>query len=252
MISYSFAPFVLRHPNGMAVRGLHYAARVAGRHPAVILSHGFNSCCADLVSRGEAFAAAGIDCYLFDFRGGGTRTTSDGRLSEMMTLSTECADLELVVGHALAQAGTDPDALFLMGESQGGLISVLVSQHMPGAFRGLLLFFPALMIPEASRERLAKHQTSVFGIELSPDFDREAAQLDPWCAMPDYAGEVLLLHGDSDMIVPLAISQKAQELFPHATLHVVAGAGHGFDGDDLRFALEACVAMVRGAVHAGA
>lgn len=252
MSSFAFAPFVLRHPGGMAVRGLHCAAQVAGRHPAVILSHGFNSCCADLTNRAEAFAAAGIDCYLFDFRGGGTRTTSDGGLSEMMTLSTECADLELVVGHALAQEGTDPDALFLMGESQGGLVSVLTAERMPGVFRGLLLFFPALMIPEASRERLAKGQTSVFGIELSPDFDREAAQLDPWRAMPDYEGEVLLLHGDNDMIVPLSISRKAQALFPHAALHVVAGAGHGFDGDDLHFALTACVAMVRGAAYAGA
>ena len=252
MKSYTVDPLILKHPDGTAVRGVHYAANAAGKRPAVIVSHGFNGCCADLLDRGEAFAEAGVDCFLFDFRGGGLRTTSDGKISEMMTLATECADLALVADHVRSQATIDAGALFLLGESQGGLVSVLTAAKQPAAFRGLLLWFPALMIPEASRERLAKKQSQVFGIRLSPDFDRQAAALDPWRAMPDYPGQVLLFHGDSDSVVPVDVSRKAQGLFPHAKLHVIPGAGHGFSGEALRFALHASIAMVQEAAHAGA
>ncbi len=252
MEAYSVDSFCLQHPDGTAVRGWHYSAKAPGKRPAIILSHGFNGCCADLLNRGEAFAGAGIDCFLFDFRGGGLRTTSDGNISEMMTLATECADLSLVADYARSQATTDAGALFLMGESQGGLISTLTATKQPDGFRGLLLWFPALMIPEAARQRLAKKQTEVFGIRLSPAFDAQAATVDPWRAMPDYPGPALLFHGDSDPIVPLEVSQKACQLFPYAKLHVIPGAGHGFGGDDFRFALQASIAMVKETAHAGA
>ena len=40
-------PFTLRHPDGSAVRGVHYVPEAAdGPAPAVVVSHGFNGCCA--------------------------------------------------------------------------------------------------------------------------------------------------------------------------------------------------------------
>ena len=67
--------------------------------------------------------------------------------------------------------------------------------------------------------------------------------------MPDYAGQVLLLHGDRDPVVPLDVSQKAEKLFPHAKLYVIKGAGHGFGGDDLSFALEKSIGMIKESAH---
>lgn len=247
MCSYTTEKLELKHPSGLTVRGIHNVPECGGKRPAVIICHGFNSCYADQLRQGAAFAEAGIDSYLFDFCGGGARTTSDGKLSEMMTLDTECADLKLVVDYVRARESTD--ALFLMGESQGGLISVMTAQKYPDLFRGLLLWFPALIIPDASRERFLKNDPTVFGIQLSPDFDRLAMQVDPWKAMPDYAGQVLLLHGDRDPVVPLDVSQKAEKLFPHAKLYVIKGAGHGFGGDDLSFALEKSIGMIKESAH---
>ncbi len=236
--------FALTHPDGSTVRGICYAAPGKGRRPAVIISHGFNGCCAALHGRGEAFNAAGIHCFLFDFRGGGEGTTSDGRLSEMMTHETECADLKLVLEYVRRQGDVDPDRVFLLGESQGGFISTLVTEDMPGAVRGLILWFPALMIPDASRERLARGIDQVFGIRLSPDFDRLAAKADPWTGMKGYHGRVLLIHGDRDAVVPVEISQRAASLFPHAEVMIIPGAGHGFGGNDLQTALDASVQMI--------
>ncbi len=236
--------FSLSHPDGTAVRGVLFGARDTGKKPAVIISHGFNGCCADLYDQAAAFEKAGFLCFVFDFRGGGERTTSDGILSEMMTPDTECADLKLVIEYVLSRDDVDPSRLFLLGESQGGFISTLVTEDMPGTVSGLILWFPALMIPDASRERLSLGIRDVFGVRLSPDFDRIASEIDPWERMPGYTGRVLLIHGDRDPVVPVEISQRARSLFPCADLLIIPGAGHGFGGRDLETALEASVSFI--------
>ena len=38
------------------------------------------------------------------------------------------------------------------------------------------------------------------------------------------------MHGDADDIVPLSYSRKAVKTYSSATLKVIKGAGHGFDG----------------------
>ena len=226
--------FSVSHPDGSTVRGIHFKYQTEGKRPVVIVCHGFNGCYSGMLDQGEAFSAAGIDCWLFDFRGGGEHTTSDGKLSEMMTTETECADLKLVIKYVLSQPETDEHRLFLQGESQGGLICTLVAGEMPALIRGLFLWYPALLIPEASRERLQKGVRDVFGIQLSPDFDRIAAELDPWTKMKEYHGKVLLIHGDSDPVVPLEYSKKALSFFPNAALKVIPGASHGFGVIDLQ------------------
>ncbi len=236
--------FSLTHPNGMTVRGALFPAPGGGRKPSVLVSHGFNGCCADLYGQAEAFARAGIHAFVFDFCGGGERTSSDGRLSEMMTPETEKADLKLVLSHVRSRPEADPSRIFLLGESQGGFISTLAAEELPEAVRGLILWFPALMIPDASRERLEKGIDRVFGVRLSPDFDPIAAAIDPWAKMPDYPGRVLLIHGDADPVVPLSVSRRALSLFPDAELLVLPGAGHGFGGTDLETALGRSAAFI--------
>lgn len=245
MNQVSFVHFSVTHENGMTVRGVKFPATGGGRKPAVILSHGFNGCCADLHNRGEVFAKAGVHCFMFDFRGGGLRTTSDGALSEMMTITTECEDLKLVVDYVRLQSDVDTDNLFLMGESQGGLVSTLVAEESPESFRGLILWYPALMIPEASKHRLAMGVRDVFGVRLSPDFDSDAASIDPWRLMTDYKGKVLIVQGDRDFIVSTGVSEKALRLFPNASIKMIPGAGHGFGGEDFNTAINASVSFVK-------
>ena len=45
-----------------------------------------------------------------------------------------------------------------------------------------------------------------------------------------YTGEVLLLHGTSDSIVPYSYSESANKAFQNSELHLIKGAGHGFYG----------------------
>lgn len=47
-----------------------------------------------------------------------------------------------------------------------------------------------------------------------------------------YKKKVLIVHGDADDIVPLSYSRKAVKIYSSASLKVIKGAGHGFDGTD--------------------
>ncbi len=245
MLRPSGIPFALRRPDGLVIRGVHFPAHAPGRRPAVILSHGFNGCFADLLNRGRDFASAGIHCFLFDFCGGGLRTTSGGKLSDMMTLETEITDLQTVIARVQTQEDVDTSNIFLMGESQGGMVSILTAERLPSACRGLILWFPALVIPEDSRRRLANGDHRVFGIPLCPDYDRIAAKVDPWSFMPTFENPVLLVHGDRDPLIPVPYLERAQRLFPDATLRILQGAGHGFGRRDYRLAMADTLAMIR-------
>ena len=61
---------------------------------------------------------------------------------------------------------------------------------------------------------------------------------DIYGAIAAYDQDVLLIHGDSDTIVPLEYSQRALEVYPSARLEVIRGGGHGFYGDNARLATD--------------
>ena len=61
---------------------------------------------------------------------------------------------------------------------------------------------------------------------------------DIYGAIAAYDQAVLLIHGDSDTIVPLEFSQRALEVYPSARLEVIRGGGHGFYGNNARLATD--------------
>ena len=245
-MQYTRQPFEVAHPSGMVIRGISFTPVGTGRPmPAVIISHGFNGTCAPMQDRGEAYAAEGIACFMFDFRGGSIHTTSDGVLSEMMTLQTEVEDLKLIIAWVQARQDIDPDRIYLQGESQGGMVSALTAQDDPAAYPGLLLWFPALIIPEDAARRYAAHIDSIWNIRLCPDYDRLAKDVNPWSRMPEYPGRVLLLQGSDDPVVPPAVTERAASLYQHVQRIVYHGAGHGFNGKDLQDAIRTCVDFVK-------
>lgn len=49
---------------------------------------------------------------------------------------------------------------------------------------------------------------------------------------------VLILHGSDDSIVPLKYSKQANETYSNSTLHIIDGAGHGFNGEHFDQAMD--------------
>lgn len=255
--------FFATRTDGKRIAGKLYIPDIQERkYPAVIVSHGFNACYRDLEHHGQGFAEAGICCIFYDFCGGSTRSMSDGAMTEM-TLLTEAEDLRTVMEYAVKLPYVDPDRLFLLGESQGGFVSAYAAAEL--RIRGLILWYPAFVIPDDAKKRMEAGVTDVFGIPISPDYDPIAVGIDIYRVLPGYTGPVKLIHGDADGVVPIEYSRRAEEVYRQAglmdeaehmdqrvELTVIPGAGHGFNGEESVFAREESIRFIRGMINADA
>ena len=225
-----------RKANGQIIRGKLYEPEGAESYPLVLFSHGFGGCYADLEHHGKVFADAGIGCLFYDFCGGGQSSTSDGDMTEM-TLKTELEDLLTVYEEVCAWDRVEKENIFLLGESQGGLVSAMAAAELKDRLKGLILWYPAFVIPDDSKRRMelpAPECDMVFGRRLSPDFNRVAVEIDIEAIMRAYKGPVLILHGNRDEVVPVGYSLKAEKIYKNAELVVFNMAAHGFMGGDSR------------------
>lgn len=170
--------FTVKKDNGKTLRGILFRPDQQDRPcPTVIFSHGFGSNYRELMHHGPGFAENGIICVFFDFCGGGEESLSVGTMHEM-TVLTEAEDLYDIMKDATGRSYVNEKELYLMGESQGGLVSAIVAGRRQEDIQGLILWYAAFEIPDDAKERLEKGITDVFGLELSADYDRDAKDID--------------------------------------------------------------------------
>jgi fermentation-respiration switch protein FrsA (DUF1100 family) len=173
----------------------------------ILLAHGNAGNIGDRVLHAKLLADAGLDVFLFDYRGYGR---SEGRPDEEGTYRDARA-----ARHALLrQPGVDGARIVYLGESIGGAVAVALAVEAPPL--GLVLqsaftsvkdmgrlhypFIPAAVVPDAypSLRRIARLQAPL-----------------------------LVLHGDRDDIVPAAHGRALFEAAPQPKrLEIVRGAGH--------------------------
>lgn len=92
-------------------------ATPAGR-PVVVLAHGLGGTRdSGLLPFAEAFAAAGLDAVLFDYRGFGG---SDGTPRQVVSLAAQLEDWQAAMRAAAVLPGVDPERLVLWGVSLAG------------------------------------------------------------------------------------------------------------------------------------
>ena len=219
------------------IYGVIYIPQNAGdKMPTVIFSHGFGGNYQVGAGYAEALAKKGYVVYCFDFCGGSTRSRSDGSTLEM-SIFTEQADLEAVLGMIQTQPFVDNSNIFLMGTSMGGAVSAITAAAHAEEIQGAILLYPAFVLVDDAKERFAR-------VEDIPDtyyqmwmtvgrvFAEDLLDYDVYEAVSDYKKDVLLIHGDADGIVPFSYSEKAVEVYDSARLEVIPGAGHGFYGSD--------------------
>lgn len=219
---------VLRIPEGAGMRHRQY--------PAVICAHGFTASHREADPYAIALANRGFVTLSIDFFGGGWDIRSDGTLLDM-TVETERDDLFAFMDAVLTLPYVDADRLCLLGCSQGGFVSTMAAAARPAEVRALCLMYPAYVLHDdalALYPNVDDVPATYPAFDFAPDrstisraYNLVARAIDPYELMPSYTGEVLIIHGDSDAIVPLSYAQRAQKTFPHARLEVVEGAGHG-------------------------
>lgn len=132
--------------DGMDIYGVaHIPSGVEGKMPAVIISHELGATLDRVKGYGEALAEEGCVTVCFDFCGGGWGSRSDGELLDMSVL-TEKADLEAVLEEVKQWDFVDADSIYLMGNSQGGLVTALTASEHREEIRAVILIYLAFCI----------------------------------------------------------------------------------------------------------
>lgn len=201
--------------------------------PLVITSHGFGGTGDGHRDYAAYFRDRGLAVFSFDFCGGGMASRSAGSMLEMSVL-TEAEDLSAVVEHFKSDARFD--RIFLWGASQGGFVSSYVAAARPGDIAAMALEFPAFVLQDDAKARAAADGSfpeteAVMGVTIGRRYSVDAVSFDIYDVIGGYTGDVLILHGDRDRIVPLRYSQRAQAVYRAAKLVVMPGEGHGFVGE---------------------
>lgn len=221
-----------------------------GKLPLVIMSHGFRGSHLGTQAYAQQAYEAGYAVYSYDFAGSGdgSEKQSDGNFLDMSVL-TQAADLKAVFDQLRERPEIDQNQIYLMGESQGGFVSAYVAGQLSEQVAGLILFYPAFVLQDDAKERLAKYgygpeSRIVMGTQIGAIYNRDATSFDIYQEIMAYQKPVLIVHGDSDKIVPLSYSERAEEVYAQAELVVLPKAGHGFHGDDVHKAGQTMLAYL--------
>lgn len=228
--------------NNLTIRGCEY--RPDGDNlPVVIISHPFMANTLFVRHYGKLLAKMGYAAFCFDFCGGSVALgKSDGKTTDMSVL-TEIEDLKAVIGYAKSRSYTNENNISLMGCSQGGFVSALTAAQLNSGISKLVLFYPALCIPDDARK--GKMMFAQFDPENIPEVVRcgpmklgrryicDVLDMDPYEGIGPYSGDVLIVHGTADSVVDMDYIRKAYEVYRSrekgsVRLEIINGAGHIF------------------------
>ena len=153
-----------------------------------------------------------------------------------MSVLDQQADLEAVVEHFRKQEQVDPKKIVVLGESQGGLVAALTAASIGKKISKLVLVYPAFCIPyhwRAKYPNLSDIQdtTRLWRVPMGRRYFEEIHSMDAFESAKKYKKPVLIVHGDADNVVPLADSERVVKMYKNARLHVIPGAGHGFNDE---------------------
>ena len=222
-----------------------YTPKAEGKSPAIILCHGYNGVNTDFVTECNYYADNGYIAYAFDFCGGfgAGRCRSTGKSTDT-TITTEKEDLLTVFDYISSMDIVDENKVFIMGGSQGGLVASLATEERADKVAGMLLYFPALNIPDNWKGMYSSlddvpETFDFWGLMLGKGFVVDLWNMPPiFSVIGKYDKDVLIIHGDKDDIAPISYSQKAITVYPHAELLTLPGEIHGFTPDGRKTAKE--------------
>lgn len=208
--------------DGLTIRGYEY--RPEGTNlPIAIVSHGFMANQMTVKHYAKYLAEMGYAAFCYDFCGGCVMMgKSDGNTTDMSVL-TEVSDLQAVIRYSRGLDYTDGSDILLMGCSQGGFVSALTASKLKREINKLVLFYPALCIPDDARK--GKMMWAEFDPENIPEiincgpmklgrrYASDVVNMDPYEEIRGYEGDVLIVHGTADKIVDISYAQKAAEVY---------------------------------------
>ena len=217
--------------NGKNLYARAFVPDVEGRVPLVIFSHGLGADARHEEEVQKTLAKAGIAVFSLEFAGGSSSSApmSEGLTTEMSVL-TEVHNLKDAIRIASGMEYTDPQKIYLMGSSQGGLVTALTAEEVTN-IAGLFLFYPAFSLPDDIRSSFPKldkvpETFNLLGTKIGKKYITDIYDMDPYANLEKFGMPVHIYHGKDDNIVPLTASQKAMKRLGNARLTTLEDTGH--------------------------
>jgi len=235
--SYEVHDLWTERPGGRIYGQVFDPSDAQDERPFVICSHFFGGSHRDSAVWARLMASAGYGAYAFDYCGATYSSKSTGVSTREMSIRTEETDLACILDMVLTLPHVDKQRVYLLGQSQGGLISSMVAETRPDDVAGLLLLYPGFSVPAQMRGRFGDvknvPETFLMWQPLGKAYAADAMGYDPYMHM-SYKGPVRIWHGGNDPVVPITYSERAVATYPNATLEVIRSAEHDFYGSDQR------------------
>ena len=217
--------------NGKNLYARAFVPDASGRVPLVIFSHGLGANARHEEEVQKTLAKAGIAVFSLEFAGGSSSAApmSEGLTTEMSVL-TEVQNLKDAIRIASGMEYTDPQKIYLMGSSQGGLVTALTAEEVTN-IAGLFLFYPAFSLPDDIRSSFPKldevpETFNLLGTKIGKIYITDIYDMDPYANLDKLTMPVHIYHGKDDNIVPLTASQKAMKRLKDARLTTLEDTGH--------------------------
>lgn len=217
--------------NGKDIYARAFVPDVEGRVPLVIFSHGLGANVEHEEEVQKKLAKAGIAAFSFEFAGGSSSAApmSEGLTTEMSVL-TEVQNLKDAIRIASGMEYVDPQKIYLMGSSQGGLVTALTAEEVTN-IAGLFLFYPAFSLPDDIRSSFPKldevpETFNLLGTKIGKIYITDIYDMDPYANLEKLGMPVHIYHGKDDYIVPITASQKAMKRLKDARLTTLEDTGH--------------------------
>lgn len=217
--------------NGKDIYARAFVPDASGRVPLVIFSHGLGANVEHEEEVQKTLAKAGIAVFSFEFAGGSSSSApmSEGLTTEMSVL-TEVQNLKDAIRIASGMEYADPQKIYLMGSSQGGLVTALTAEELTN-IQGIFLFYPAFSLPDDIRSSFPKldevpETFNLLGTKIGKKYITDIYDMDAYANLDKLMMPVHIYHGKDDNIVPLTASKKALKTLPNARLTTLEDTGH--------------------------
>ncbi|QSQ12984.1 alpha/beta hydrolase [Myxococcus landrumensis] len=174
--------------------------------PTVVHFHGNAEQLLDQLDLGAVMNQNGLGFMAVEYPGYGA---SPGHPTEEGIY--EAAEAALAV---LKAQGVPPELTVLSGRSLGTGVAVEMARRGHGA--RIMLVSPYTSIPEVAGGLFPFLPASLL---VRDQFDSSAKA-------PDIGLPVLIIHGEEDTLIPVALGRRLGTRFPRATVETVPGAGH--------------------------